>query len=166
MSILKVDVGRKVGAQWLMSKALGVDQEWSRSYLVVEEDGTLKLFEDETTMKMKASFDLTLWTQDDIVESTVSTEIGVWRITMESDGGSIQFAFESEGDSHEVMGWMKRFILSPDPEDGDQEEEDGASSPFKIKWIFECLRCGLLIEYGQNTDTLRPHLLSFAMSGL
>ena len=108
----------KVGAKWLMLKALGVDQKWTRKLVVVFEDGTMKLFEDEAASKETASFDLKLWTTENVVTTETASS---WRITMESDEGAVQFGFESAAESNEVMEWMMRFIV----DDEERANEDG-----------------------------------------
>ena len=82
----------------------------------------MKLFEDETASKMKGSFDLRLWTMENVVKSESTSS---WRITMTTNDGSIRFGFQSAAESNEVMEWMKRFLLDQDLE---AKEEDTRSS--------------------------------------
>ena len=54
---------------------------------------------------------------------------------MESDEGSIQFAFESVEDSQEVMGWMRRFILDGDSE-AKTEDVESLQCPSNCKYFY------------------------------
>ena len=109
-----------------MFKALGVGQKWTALHVVVLDDGKMKLFEDEAASKVMASFDLTLWSTDNVL--CTETDYAS-KITLQSDEGSIQFAFDSAAESKEVMEWMKRFIADEEEEEaverGQNEEKQG-----------------------------------------
>ena len=84
--------------------------KWIRLYLVLTDSGILSLFGDETKGSAKGSFDLRLWTNDQIIENTKKTEIGTFKMSMITDEGTIRFAFESEEERSKTMECIKRFV--------------------------------------------------------
>ena len=104
----------------MSTKMEGVNQKWTRCYLVVDENGKMKLFEDDNALKTKQWFDLTLLRTGDIV---VNETLPI--ISVQSEEGTIQIKFESAKESEEVMEWMKRFIVvfEPRTKNGDNEND-------------------------------------------
>ena len=83
------------------------DQQWAMQSLIIYENGTMKLFEDEYLEIVKASIDLTQITAEHVVENEMSRSI-----TVQSPDHNIQIAFKSKDDYQKVMEWMKRFIIN------------------------------------------------------
>ena len=88
-------------------------------------DGMMRLFETDTALELKASFNLKLWSKGDIVESEVSIDEKQWMFTMKSDGGESQigFGFDSESECHELMEWILGFV----DDDETDKNDDGES---------------------------------------
>lgn len=87
-------------------------------------DGMMRLFETDTALELKASFNLKLWSKGDIVESEVSIDEKQWMITMKSDEGDVPLRFESESESHELMEWTLGFVDDDETDKNDDGESE------------------------------------------
>ena len=111
--------------------------KWNRMYLLLNEKGTLSLFEDEATNAAKGSFDLTLWTLPQIVESKNATEFGTFQVSMRSEEGDIQFVFQNEVERRGMVNAMKQFIGVED-EDSEEIEEEKKSNGMYLEGQCQC----------------------------
>ena len=104
----------------MSTKMEGVNRKWTRCYLVVDENGKMKLFKNDNALQMTQCFDLTLLRTGDIV---VNETLPI--ISVQSEEGTIQIKFESAKENEEVMQWMKRFIVDFEPKakNGDNEND-------------------------------------------
>merc|ERR1719216_393857 len=124
--------GPKLGAKWVFTKALGDDEKWTKKHLVIYGDGMMRLFETDTALELKASFNLKLWSKGDIVESEVSIDEKQWLITMKSDEGDVVFAFDFESECHELMEWILGFVDDDETDKNDygesKNDDDGINT--------------------------------------
>ena len=89
---------------------VGSESKWNRIYLVLNDKGNLSLYGHDTMESVKGSFDLTLWTKDQIIESPKQTEMETVNLSMITDEGTIRFAFENEKERRKMLEAIKRFI--------------------------------------------------------
>ena len=105
--------------QWVHCH-FGTDSKWNRMYLVLNEKGTLSLFSGETMETVKGSFDSTLWTENDFVETKEETEFGAFKLAVKRTEEHIAFGFETEEQRQGLMTALRLFIAV----DFGQNEED------------------------------------------
>ena len=128
----KVDT--QVSGQWVHCKADGAAAKWERNYVVIDDGGTLTLFDDDAMEFKIGSFNLTLWTKDDIVESQIADKAGSYRISLRSEEGVIHFAFDSEQSRRGMMERMMSFV-----EDNEDEAVIDKSASVNAQYV-ECSR--------------------------
>ena len=102
-------------AKWVHCKfdddlAVNTESKWNGLYLVLNEKGTLNLFGDDTMDSVKGTFDLTLWTLQQIEETETATEFGTFTVSLKSTEGDIRFVFETEVERRGMVNAMKQFI--------------------------------------------------------
>ena len=72
---------------------LSSDSNWKRMFVVLNERGTLSLFDDETMTTKRETFELT----QRFGERKMETEFGTFQLTMKSVNGNVEFVFDTEG---------------------------------------------------------------------
>ena len=120
-------------AKWVHCKfdddlAVNTESKWNGLYLVLNEKGTLKLFGDDTMDSVKGTFDLTLWTLQQIEETETATEFGTFTVSLKSTEGDIRFVFETEVERREMVNAMKQFIGDPEHQSVGDENEDSVKT--------------------------------------
>lgn len=123
--------GENVMEQWVHCKVSGdlkaeSELKWKRLYLVLNEKGTLSLFEDDTMDSVKGTFDLTLWSLQQIVHSENATEFGLFNVSMQSSEGDIQFVFKTDMERRKVINAMTQVV---EDENENSVERTGVEHP-------------------------------------
>ena len=83
---------------------------WTQCFVVVDESGTLMVFEDETMRTMKTSFILGALTLNNFTFNGPKPHFPLFRLHFEAQGQSLQFLFETAAEHREFVEFMTRYI--------------------------------------------------------
>lgn len=103
-------------AQKVWLKTLGLENDWSERFIIFEDGGKLSLFKDEAMHHFAISFDLSLWSNGKINVFTKETGLTPFRMSLETEEGTVWLAFESEANRRVMAKSIKQFMGR---EDGD-----------------------------------------------
>ena len=74
--------------KWVHCKVDGArsaETEWTQKYVVIDQNGTMTLFEDDAMKKENESFDLTFLSLDDVTASHSDSKSTSFRISMKTE---------------------------------------------------------------------------------
>ena len=84
---------------------------WTRCFVVIDELGTLMVFEDETMTTMITSFILNKLTLNNFTFNGPEPHFPLIRLQMEAQGQRLHFLFDAAVEHREFMEWMRRSIV-------------------------------------------------------
>ena len=101
-STIKPDVTRP-GGVWAHCQGLNVGPKWTKSYLLIDDFGRLRVFESDTAAQSTVSLNLKSMEKEAVA-------VTAFKVTLKTERGSFRMTFDSAEDRRKLVESMNMFI--------------------------------------------------------